>query len=920
MRKVISLDVIIIGAGIVGAAIARELSRYRLKVALLEKEFDVGFGSSKANSAIIHAGFHASMRSLKAKLAPSGNRLYEKLARELSVPFKRVGSLTVAFSSQDIGVLEKLQKQGKENGVPRLRIISREDLLGKEPRINPKAKAALYAPTTGIISPYEMTIALAENAVRNGVSLYLNRRVLDIQVERDATKTIRTNRGTFKTRWLINSAGLYSDEIANMVGITKFEILPRKGEEYILNRSKGNLVSHVIYPVPTLISKGVLIIPTVYGNLMLGPTAQEATDKSDFSTTRQGFSKVMGSARRLLPCLSSEDIIGSFAGLRGSLPQGDFVVYSSPEIPGFISLMGIDSPGLTAAPALAGMVVKMLDEGGLKLNPKRDFHPRREAPIKFRQLSPQKKAEAVASNPLYGKIVCACETVSEGELIDAIKHGAKTLDGLKFRTRLGMGCCQGSFCHLGAAEILSRELGISFSRLTKRGGKSRLLADEGGPVRRKRISYKKRGREAIARPLAKSLRKTERDLAVIGGGVAGLAAAVAARRGGARDILVLDRNEKVGGVLLQCKHEGFGLKKFGQSLTGQEYIQKFLNQIEELDIKVMPATTVLKINSRKEILMVSEKEGVCSIKAKAIILAMGCREKQRGQIGIPGDRPAGIFTAGTAQQWINRRGCLPGKKVVILGSGDVGLIIARRLTLEGVKVEAVVEILPCPSGLEHNISTCLNKFKIPLYLEHMVTWIHGRERVEGISLARVNKSGEPVVSTERRIDCDTVLLSAGLVPENELSLSAGLELDPLTGGPVVNERMETSLEGVFACGNVVHVHHLVDHISYQAEVAGSAVASYLQGNLPSPSRWIRLTPGQNICYIVPQRISGKEKVTFFARVHCGGNGVKLRMGPGIAEKKMDRVNPREISVMDIDPEEMKILDNLSHIEISIVNS
>ena len=920
MKKVIFSDVIIIGAGLVGAAIARELSRYRLKVALLEKESDVGFGSSKANSAIIHAGFHAPAGTLKARLAPSGNHLYEQLARELSVSLKRVGSLTIAFTSKEIEILKTLQKRGKENRVPGLRIISQEELLQKEPRINPRARAALYAPTTGIISPYEMTIALVENATCNGVSLYLNRRVLDIQVEPDATKTIRTNREIFKTGWVINSAGLHSDEIARMVGITEFEILPRKGEEYILDRSKGNLVTHVIYPVPTLISKGVLIIPTVYGNLMLGPTAEEVTDKSDFSTTWEGFRQVMSHARKLLPCLSPEDIIGSFAGLRASLPQGDFVVYSSPEIPGFISLIGIDSPGLTAAPALARMMVEMLDEGGLKLHPNMDFHSTREAGIKFRQLAPQRKAEVVAKNPLYGEIVCACETVSEGEIIDAIKQGARTLDGLKFRTHLGMGRCQGSFCHLRAAEILSRESGISFARLTKRGGKSRLLAGDLGPAKRKEIRPRKRSRETRPRGPVKGLPRREADLAIVGGGAAGLAAAVAARRAGAEDILVLDRNEKVGGVLLQCRHEGFGLRKFGVNLTGREYIQKFLDQVKKRNIKVMSATTVLEINSHKEILMASGKEGVWNIEARAIILAMGCRERQRGEIGIPGDRPAGIFTAGAAQQWINMKGCLPGKKVVILGSGDVGLIMARRLTLEGAKVEAVVEILPYPSGLAHNVSTCLNKFKIPLYLEHMVTWIHGRDRVEGITLARVNSSGGPMVSTERRVDCDTLLLSAGLVPENELSLSAGVELDPLTGGPIVNERMETSLKGVFACGNVVHVHHLVDHISCQAEVAGRAAASYLEGNLLSPSRWIRLTPGQNIRYVVPQRISGKEKVIFFARVHCAGDEVKLRIGPGIAEKKMDRVNPCEISVVDLDPEEMSALNELSHAEISIVNS
>ena len=919
MRKAVFSDVIIIGAGVVGAAIARELSRYRLKVALLEKECDVGLGSSKANSAIIHAGFHAPSGTLKAKLTPSGNHLHEELARQLCVPFKRVGSLTIAFTSKDIGILERLQKQGKENAVSGLRIISQEELLKKEPRINPKAKAALYAPTTGIISPYEMTIALVENAARNGAQVYLNRRVLGIQVDPDATKIIRTNRGVFKARWVINSAGLHSDEIAKMVGITKFEIVPRKGEEYILDRSKGNLVSHVIYPVPTLISEGVLIIPTVYGNIMLGPTAEEVADKSDFSTTGEGFRHVMNRARKLLPCLSPEDVIGSFAGLRASLPQGDFVVYSSREVPGFISLIGIDSPGLTAAPILARMMVKMLDQEGLKLRPNVDFHPTRQAGIRFRQLSPQEKAEAVAENPPYGKVVCVCETVSEGEIVDAIRDGAITLDGVKFRTHLGMGRCQGSFCHLRAAEILCREGGISLRKLTKKGGKSRLLADGlASPAKRKRTPPRKKGTARGVHGAARSVRRTEVSLAIVGGGAAGLAAAVAARRAGAQDVLVLDRNEKAGGVLLQCKHEGFGLRKFRVSLSGKEYIQKFLGQARKLNVKVMAATTVLEINSHKEILIVSEKEGVRNIRAKTIILAMGCRERQRGEIGIPGGRPAGIFTAGAAQQWINMKGCLPGKKVVILGSGDVGLIMARRLTLGGAKVEAVMEIMSYPSGLAHNVATCLNEFKIPLYLEHMVTWVHGRERVEGVTVARMSKSGDPMVSTERRIDCDTLLLSAGLVPENELSLSAGVELDPLTGGPIVNERMETNLEGVFACGNVVHVHHLVDHISYQAEVAGRSAASYLEGNLLSPSRWIRLTPGQNIRYIVPQRISGQEKVTFFARVHCAGDRMKLRIGPGIAEKKIDRVSPCEVSVVDLHPEEICALDGLSHAEVSIL--
>ncbi|MGF7145093.1 NADPH-dependent 2,4-dienoyl-CoA reductase/sulfur reductase-like enzyme [Anaerotaenia torta] len=348
------------------------------------------------------------------------------------------------------------------------------------------------------------------------------------------------------------------------------------------------------------------------------------------------------------------------------------------------------------------------------------------------------------------------------------------------------------------------------------------------------------------------------DIVIIGGGPAGLAAAIAAKNNKCKSVLILERDKELGGILNQCIHNGFGLHTFQEELTGPEYAARYIEQVKELNIEYKLNTMVIEINKQKQITAVNQRDGLFQIEAKAIILAMGCRERPRGALNIPGFRPAGIFSAGTAQRLVNREGYLPGREVVILGSGDIGLIMARRMTLEGAKVKVVAEIMPYSGGLTRNIVQCLDDFGIPLKLSHTLTEIQGKERVTGVTIARVDENRKPIPGTEEYYPCDTVLFSVGLIPENELSRGMGIALDPVTSGPVVNEQLETSMEGVYACGNVLHVHDLVDYVSEEAALAGEHAARYVTGESRLTSgKEIPICPGSGVRYTVPQSLSPK---------------------------------------------------------------
>lgn len=348
------------------------------------------------------------------------------------------------------------------------------------------------------------------------------------------------------------------------------------------------------------------------------------------------------------------------------------------------------------------------------------------------------------------------------------------------------------------------------------------------------------------------------DLVIVGGGPAGLAAAVAARDNGVESILILERDKELGGILNQCIHNGFGLHTFKEELTGPEYATRFANQVLERNIEYKLNTMVMDITSNKIVTAMNREEGMFEIQAKAIILAMGCRERSRGALNIPGYRPAGIYSAGTAQRLVNMEGYMPGKRVVILGSGDIGLIMARRMTLEGAKVEVVAELMPYSGGLKRNIVQCLDDFGIPLKLSHTVIDIEGRERVEAVTIAQVGPDRKPIPGTEIRYVCDTLLLSCGLLPENELSRSAGVELSPVTSGPVVNDSLETNIDGIFACGNVLHVHDLVDYVSQEAATAGKNAATYILKGKNKAAKEVEIFPEGGVRYTVPRYIRPTE--------------------------------------------------------------
>jgi NADPH-dependent 2,4-dienoyl-CoA reductase/sulfur reductase-like enzyme len=340
------------------------------------------------------------------------------------------------------------------------------------------------------------------------------------------------------------------------------------------------------------------------------------------------------------------------------------------------------------------------------------------------------------------------------------------------------------------------------------------------------------------------------DLVIVGGGPAGLAAAIAARKSGVQDLLILERDTMLGGILNQCIHNGFGLHTFGEELTGPEYAQRFISQVEALHIPCQLSSTVLDITPDRVLTVTSREHGLEQIQAGAIVLAMGCRERPRGALNIPGYRPAGIYSAGTAQRLVNMEGFLPGREIVILGSGDIGLIMARRMTLEGAKVKLVAEVLPYSGGLKRNIAQCLDDFGIPLLLSHTVVDIDGKERVQGVTIAQVDEARRPISGTEQFVSCDTLLLSVGLLPENELSASAGVTLDRVTGGPVVSEDLNTSVPGIFACGNVLHVHDLVDYVSEEATRAGENAAAFIAGKTDCPT--VHLMGKDGVRYTVPQ--------------------------------------------------------------------
>ena len=470
-------DAAIIGAGVVGASVARELSRFDLKTLVIEKEHDVAMGASRANSGIVHAGYDAKPGSKKAQFNIAGTRMFDVLSAELDIPFRRNGSIVIATDGEGTARLRALKAQGLANGVRNLEILTKDEALKLEPNITDSVVSALHAPDGGIVCPYEMTIALSENAAYNGVEFMLGRRVVGICRQEGFFK-ISTCSGEVEAKVVVNAAGVYSDEINNMLSENKLKIVPRRGEYVLYDKSEGGLVGRTVFQLPTVMGKGVLVVPTVHGNLLVGPTSVDIEDKDDTATTKDGLETVQQRATLALGQMPKGNIIANFAGLRAHHPSGDFIVEEAADVPGLVNLCGIASPGLTAAPAIGKWAAEKAAEI-LGARPRESFNPVRRRFKAFASMSENEREKAIAENPDYGRVICRCEHVTKAEIVAALGSPLKanSLDALKRRTRAGMGRCQGGFCWMRLVGMIAEECGIDITQVTKAGAGTNILIE-----------------------------------------------------------------------------------------------------------------------------------------------------------------------------------------------------------------------------------------------------------------------------------------------------------------------------------------------------------------------------------------------------------------------------------------------------------
>lgn len=468
-------DVIIIGAGVSGSAIARELSRYKIHCCVLEKEEDVCCGTSKANSAIVHAGYDAKPGTLMAKLNVEGNRLMEEWSEELDFPFERRGSLVLCLREEDLPKLQELYDRGIENGVPGLKILNKEETLHMEPNLSDRAVAALFAPTAGIVCPFLMNIAMAENACENGVEFYFDTKVLKIE-KQEKGFLVSTSQGDYFADFVVNAAGVYADDFHNMVSEKKIHITPRRGDYLLLDKASGKQVERTVFSLPSKLGKGILVTPTIHGNLLLGPTAVDIQDKEGVNTTEDGLKQIIEKAGMNVKNIPLGQVITSFAGLRAHEDQHEFIIGEIEDAKGFFDCAGIESPGLTSAPAIGKMVADLIQKKAHFPLDER-FVTKRKGMVNPNQLSMEGRNRLIKEKPAYGKIICRCESISEGEIIEAIHRpiGAKSLDGVKRRVRAGMGRCQGGFCSPKVMEIIARERRMDMTDVTKSGGNSKII-------------------------------------------------------------------------------------------------------------------------------------------------------------------------------------------------------------------------------------------------------------------------------------------------------------------------------------------------------------------------------------------------------------------------------------------------------------
>ncbi len=852
-------DIAIIGAGAVGSAIARELSRYKLDIILLEANSDVGMGTSKASTAIWHTGYDAPPNSLESVLIKRSYPLLEEFMPETGIPFERIGGLLIAWTPEQRNTLPSLLKKAHKNGDADVHLISREEVYRREPHLGEGALGGMFVPGEGILCTFTIPLACATQAVVNGVTLKLNFRVQSIKTENNVS-VISNGAESISARWVVNAAGLYSDEINNQFGYQNFKVMPRRGELIVYDKLARSLVNHVLLPVPTVITKGVLISPTVYGNVLLGPTAEDLSDKTATNTSEDGLQSLLQKGEKILPKLLDEEVTATYAGLRAATEHSDYQIELHREQK-YICVGGIRSTGISASLGIAEYVVDLLKEGGVELQRKSEFKTIKMPNIGERFNRPYQNAELIAENGDYGKIVCHCERVTLGELKDAIQSDipATSLDALRRRTRAMQGRCQGFNC-LAALNAVLREDGY------------------------RSISTGKSTTVRSPRPFSRGDKRTT-DVLIVGGGPAGLAAGLELKKLGVRNVLVAEREPEPGGIPRMCGHTGFGLRDLHRVMTGPNYARKYRDLAEQAELKVHANTTITGWENDCEV-SYTGPEGIGNISAKSILLATGVRERPRSARLVPGHRPQGVFTTGSLQRFVFEQPLPVGKRAVIVGAEIVSLSVVTTLLHASVKVVNMVTELPhhqlyFPLFLPAKMLYADLLARTSILTNTRISNIFGRQRVEGIEVTDLN-SGQT-----RIIECDTVVFTGDWIPENELARRG----DVLTGkpslGPQVDSYFRTSQTGIFAAGNLLRGVETADWSALEGRLAGHSIARYLE-NAEWPASRLEVQPEQPIAWIYPNILSQGvpvQRFRYWSNEFRRDATLQLRQGPHVLYEK-----------------------------------
>ncbi|HEU0293150.1 MAG TPA: FAD-dependent oxidoreductase [Anaerolineales bacterium] len=833
-------DVAIIGAGAVGSAIARELSRYELNIVLLESKPDVGMGTSKASTALWHTGYDATPGSLESALLKRSYPLLEKFMMEVGSPFERIGGLLIAWTQEQFETLPSLLAKAHKNGDTDVYITSKEELYQREAHLGRGALGGMFVPGEGILCTFTIPLACATQAVANEVMLKLNFAVRSIK-RVDDFSMISSGSEEIQAKWVINAAGLYSDEINQHFGHENFKVTPRRGELIVYDKLARPLVNHVLLPVPTAITKGVLISPTIYGNVLLGPTAEDLPDKAATNTSADGLQSLLEKGEKILPDLLNEEVTATYAGLRAATEHSDYQIALHADQQ-YICVGGIRSTGISASLGIAEYVADLLKEGGVELRSKSEFKTIRMPNIGEAFLRPYQSGALIAENAHYGLIVCHCERVTVGEIHDAMNSviPATTLDALRRRTRAMQGRCQGFNCHASLVMSLRAIENQSPVRSEIPSSTALRLHSEKSTTP---LTHLPDGVSAPSRAVPGLSRRTfggAVDVLIVGAGPAGIAAALELKKLGVDNILIAEREPEAGGIPRMCGHIGFGLSDLHRVMTGPSYARKYREMADRAGIKIHTSTTITGWNDDAEDGGLSQfkftsPDGVGAVEAKSVLLVTGVRERPRSARLVPGYRPQGIFTTGSLQRFVYEHELPVGKHAVIIGAERVSLSVVLTLMHAGVRVLNMITELPnhqlyLPVFLPAKILFADILARARILTNTRATNIFGHQRVEGIEITDLD-SGKIQV-----IECDTIVFTGDWIPENELVRKADVKTGKPALGPQVDSRFRTSQPGIFAAGNLLRGVETADWAALEGRSAARSIARFLKDTEWNESR------------------------------------------------------------------------------------